>query len=268
MAVRFLVALLLAFLAIPAAAQTVSPEALRRHIDVLASDSFEGREPGTEGEKKSIAYIARQMQALGLEPAGPQGSWYQPLEVSVRRPGDPTASVWQGKHKNRDHIELNSDGVILIGRSAHETLAGAPVAFAGHGAVIPARGIDQLAGADLTGAVALILYDAPDTPGFPSFAERVDAVAAHGAAAVIGIVGRDLPWPVVQRLYDAGQKRLAMQVPPPIVGAMSQAAAETLVQAAHRDFATLLAAPGPSFTPVPLRLRATFDVVPSIETIA
>src|SRR5215213_4667244 len=133
MAIRFLVALLLVLLAFPAAAQGVSPEALRRHIDVLASDAFEGREPGTEGEKKSIAYIARQMQSLGLEPAGPKGSWLQPLEVTVRRPGDPTTSLWQGRRKRRDRIELDSDGLVLIGRSARETIAGAPVVFAGHG---------------------------------------------------------------------------------------------------------------------------------------
>jgi hypothetical protein len=268
MAVRFFVALFLLLLAFPAAAQSISPEALRRHIDVLASDAFEGREPGTEGEKKTIAYVARQMQSLGLEPAGPKGSWYQPLEVAVRRPGDPTTSLWQGRRKRRDRVEIDSDGLVLIGRSAHETLAGAPVIFAGHGAVIPDKGIDQLAGADLKGAVVLILYDAPETTGFPTYAARVDAIAARGAAAVIGIVGRELPWPVVQRLYEAGQKRLAIEAPAPIAGAMSQAAAETLLHAAHRDLAVLLAAPGPSFTPVPLRLRATLDVVTSIETIA
>src|SRR4051794_15212555 len=94
MPVRFLVIVALIFFAFPAAAEPVSPEALRRHIDILASDSFAGREPGTEGEQKSIAYIAGQMRSFGLEPAGPRNSWYQPLEVTVRRPGDQT-SLWR-----------------------------------------------------------------------------------------------------------------------------------------------------------------------------
>ena len=46
----------------------------------------------------------------------------------------------------------------------------APVIFAGHGVRLPERGVDQLAGADLQGAVVIILFDAPDIPGFPSFA--------------------------------------------------------------------------------------------------
>ena len=267
MAVRFLAILHLLFAACSAAAQPVSPEALRRHIDVLASDGFEGREPGTEGERKTVAYIAGQMRSFGLEPAGPARSWYQPVEVIVRRPGD-QSSVWQGRRKRRDRIALDRDGLVLVGRSARETLAEAPVIFAGHGAVIPGKGIDQLAGADLKGAVVLILYDAPETPGFPAYAERVEAVAARGAAAVIGIVGKELPWPVVQRLYDAGQKRLAIQPPAPIAGAMSQAAAESLMRAAHGDLAVLLAVPGPAFRPVPLRLRATLDVATAIQTIA
>jgi len=267
MAVRFLVALVVVLIAFPAAAQPVSTEALRRHIDVLASDAFEGREPGTEGERRTIVYIAGRMQASGLEPAGPDNSWYQEVGVVVRRPGDQT-SLWQGRRKKRDRIALDRDGLILIGRSGRERLADAPVIFAGHGAVIPGKGIDQLAGADLKGAVVLILYDAPAAPGFPAYADRVEAVAARGAAAVIGIVGRELPWPVVQRLYDSGQKRLAVRPPAPIAGAMSQSAAESLLHAAHSDLAALLAAPGPSFAPVRLKLRATFDVATAIETLA
>ncbi len=267
MAVRFLAALALVLLPIlPASAEPVSTEALRRHIDILASDAFEGREPGTAGEQKSIAYIAGQMRSYGLEPGGPRNSWYQPLEVKGRRAGDQT-SVWRARSGKRQRIELGRDELVLLGRSARETLADAPVVFAGHGAVIADKGIDQLAGADLKGAVVLILYDAPEGAGIPSYPERVEAVAAAGAAAVIGIIGPELPWPVVQRLYDIGQKRLAIHDPAPLAGAISQAAAESLVSASGGDFAALLATPGPSFTPVPLRLRASFEVDTAIETI-
>jgi Zn-dependent M28 family amino/carboxypeptidase len=266
MAVRLLAAVALLLAAAPALAEPVSTEALRRHIDILASDAFEGRAPGTEGEQKSIAYIAGQMRSFGLEPAGPSNSWYQPLEVKNRRPGD-QSSVWQVRGGKGEKFELGPDEIVLIGRSARETLSKAPVVFAGHGAVIPGKGVDQLAGADLKGAVVLILYDAPDGAGLPGYSERVAAVAARGAAAVIGIIGRELPWPVVQRVYDSGQTRLAIHDPAPIAGAMSQAAAESILRAAGADLATLLAVPGPSFTAVPLRLRASFQVATSIDTI-
>jgi Zn-dependent M28 family amino/carboxypeptidase len=266
MALRFFAALALLLVAPPASAEPVSTGALRNHIDVLASDDFAGREPGTEGERKSIAYIAGQMRSFGLEPAGPRNSWYQPLEVKGRRPGD-QRSVWQPGTGKRERIELGRDEVILLGRSARESLSQAPVFFAGHGAVIPDKGVDQLAGADLKGAVVLILYDTPEGAGLPGYSERSEAVAAAGAAAVIGIIGKELPWPVVQRVYEAGQKRLAIHDPAQLAGVMSQAAAETLVSAAGGDLAALLATPGPSFKPVPLKLRASVEVATAIETI-
>ncbi|HEY0129927.1 MAG TPA: M20/M25/M40 family metallo-hydrolase [Allosphingosinicella sp.] len=266
MAVRLLSALALLLLALPASAEPVSTEALRRHIDVLASDGFAGREPGTEGERKSIAYIAGQMRAFGLEPAGPGNSWYQPVEVKGRRPGDQT-SVWQARGGKGERVELGRDEIILLGRSARETLAQAPVVFAGHGAVIADKGIDQLAGADLKGAVVLILYDTPEGAGLPGYSERAAAVAAAGAAAVIGIMDQELPWPVVQRVYDAGQKRLAIHDPARLAGAISQAAAESVLRAGGADLAALLATPGPGFKAVPLKLRASFDVATAIETI-
>jgi hypothetical protein len=263
---RFFSAFAFLLLALPASAQPVSTDALRRHIDVLAGDDFAGREPGTEGERKSIAYIAAQMRSSGLEPGGPRNSWYQPLDVTVRRPGDQT-SLWRVKGRKAERIEFGRDEVIVYGRSARETLDSAPVVFAGHGAVIADKGINQLAGADLKGAVVLILYDGPETAGFPGYSERAATVAAAGAAAVIGIIGKELPWPVVQRVYDSGQKKLAIHVPPPLAGAMSQAAAEKLLSASGSDPAALLATPGPAFKPVPLKLRASFDVATAIETI-
>jgi Zn-dependent M28 family amino/carboxypeptidase len=265
MAFRLAAALLL-LAPCSAPAWAISADGIRRHIDVLASDAFEGREPGTAGEQKSIAYIARQMQSAGLEPAGPRNSWYQPLEVRVRRPSDQT-SLWQPKGKRSEPIMLDRDEVILIGRSAHETLASAPVVFAGHGAVIPDQDVDQLAGGDVKGAVVLILYDSPAVAGFPAYSERVEAAAARGAAAVIGIVGDDLPWPVVQRLYDSGQKRLAVEAPAPIQGAISLAAAQRLLSAAGADPGRLLRPPAPGFRAVPLKLKASLDVATQIDNI-
>lgn len=264
---RFLAAAALLLAPLPAISQPISAEGLRKHIDILASDAFEGREPGSAGEAKTIAYIASKMQASGLEPAGPRNSWYQPLEVQVRRPGDQT-SLWQARGKRAERIVLDRDELVLLGRSARERLGPAPVVFAGHGAVIPGKGIDQLAGDDIKGAIVLILYESPATPGFPAYSDRVAAAAARGAAAVIAIVGDSLPWPVVQRMYDAGQKRLSVTPPAPIQGVMSQSAAERLVRSTGGDFARLIDRRGATFAPVPLKLRGTLDVATAIETIA
>ncbi len=54
--------------------QHVSAETLRRHLKIIASDSLEGRETGTPGERKASAYISKTFKALDLEqPSGTNG---------------------------------------------------------------------------------------------------------------------------------------------------------------------------------------------------
>ncbi|HSW33180.1 MAG TPA: hypothetical protein VLH36_06140, partial [Steroidobacteraceae bacterium] len=43
-------------------APAFSETAYRAHIERLSSDDFEGRAPGTEGEKKTLAYIEQQFR--------------------------------------------------------------------------------------------------------------------------------------------------------------------------------------------------------------
>jgi len=43
---------------------------LKKHISTLASDKFEGREPGTKGEQLAADYIISQFKDIGLKPMG------------------------------------------------------------------------------------------------------------------------------------------------------------------------------------------------------
>jgi hypothetical protein len=111
-----------------ARAPNVTAEQMRRHIDVLASDAFEGRKPGTEGENKTLLYIATELQRLGLEPAAGNGSWYQPVALVHRRPSGQRASWSAGGRP----IPMD-DNLVLAGREPTEQLRDAPVIFVGQG---------------------------------------------------------------------------------------------------------------------------------------
>ena len=50
-------------------------------IAALSSDSFKGRMSGTEGETKTIAYLAAQLSAFGVSGGMPGGSYYMPFEI-------------------------------------------------------------------------------------------------------------------------------------------------------------------------------------------
>jgi hypothetical protein len=68
-----------------AAAPAFSEAAYRKHIEVLSSDAFEGRAPGTAGEQKTLAYIEAQFKAAGLQPFDGK-SFLQPVPVVEIKP--------------------------------------------------------------------------------------------------------------------------------------------------------------------------------------
>src|SRR5262245_32275689 len=55
--------------------------ALAAHDRFLASDLLEGRGPGTRGDDLAMAYIAAQFEALGLQPDGDNGTYYQKIAL-------------------------------------------------------------------------------------------------------------------------------------------------------------------------------------------
>ena len=69
----------------------LSAERLLADITMLASDSFQGRAPGTVGEELTVAYLTAQFQAAGLEPGNPDGSWVQAVDL-VGIKGTPMAT--------------------------------------------------------------------------------------------------------------------------------------------------------------------------------
>ncbi|MEA3016669.1 MAG: hypothetical protein QOI38_1391 [Sphingomonadales bacterium] len=253
--------------AAPAAAPRdapVTPSEMMRHIEMLASDAFEGRAPATEGERRTIAYISAELARRGLEPAGADGGWYQPVAL-IRRSAGGHRARWTA---NGRPLAFDDRRIALIGSRAEQRIADAPVVFAGHGFVDRARGIDQLAGADLRGAVVLILVEPPDVPGFAPYEDRVRTVAAAGAAAVIGVVADDVPW---RLLLEAGANSRAEREDgiPAISGTIGAGEVARLLAEGGGDFAALLdERPGPSFRAVPLNLRASFEVTSNVRRYA
>lgn len=63
--------------ALTAAAKTITAAESKTHVDVLADDSFEGREGGSRGGKAAGGYLANELKKLGLRGAGDNGSFFQ-----------------------------------------------------------------------------------------------------------------------------------------------------------------------------------------------
>ena len=57
---------------------------LRAHMSFLADDLLEGRDTGTRGYRIAARYVAAELEAMGLEAAGDDGSFFQMVPASTR----------------------------------------------------------------------------------------------------------------------------------------------------------------------------------------
>jgi hypothetical protein len=145
----------------------IEPDALLAHIKFLASDELKGRGNGTEGLDRAAEYIARGFSEAGLQPAGKDGTWFQPFEI--------VAGLSVGRD-NRLTIEHGETRVMLTLGASYYPLAApsnetpsvasaelddVPLVFAGYGLVVPSPAYDDYAKVDVKGKAVLIFSHEP-----------------------------------------------------------------------------------------------------------
>ncbi len=67
-----------------AARASITATEAQRHVDVLADDSFEGREAGSRGGRAAGGYVVSHLQRHGLKGAGDDGGYYQSFDAGYR----------------------------------------------------------------------------------------------------------------------------------------------------------------------------------------
>ncbi len=66
-------------------AQEIDAETLKKHLTIIASDEYAGRETGYAGQKKAEKYLIEQFKKLGMAP-GNNGSYIQEFDVVTSQP--------------------------------------------------------------------------------------------------------------------------------------------------------------------------------------
>ena len=114
--------------------------ALRSHVVTLSSEEFGGREPGTDGETKTLRYLARQWFDIGLESGtnNPGSAWFAPVELVERVPAASRVAFRRGKQR----LAVSQDGAFVVTSGLRSLVENAPVLFVGarHRAGAAARG--------------------------------------------------------------------------------------------------------------------------------
>ncbi len=109
---------------------------LREWIRTLASDEFGGRKPMTSYENKTVDYIARQLQEIGLEPAF-NDSWFQPFNL-IAVTAKPVGYQFVVSGKKKAVLRYPDDAMVWTSRAVNQiNLPKAEYVFCGFGICAP-----------------------------------------------------------------------------------------------------------------------------------
>jgi Zn-dependent M28 family amino/carboxypeptidase len=206
----------ISLLALPACQRTPAPEVvtvqenaaaaqrIRADVGYLADDRRQGRLTGTPGYDQAADHVVQRFAAIGLQPAGERGGWFQsvPLLRATRElAGARFVIVRDGK---RNELRVREQFLPGLSYSVAEAAVEAPAVFVGHGVSAPELHYDDFAGLDLHGRIAVLFSGAPmrfdpDRRALhAATSEKLRALAERGAigAVFVNTVADEvqLPW--------------------------------------------------------------------------
>ena len=129
------------------------------HIQVLADDNMEGRNTGSPGHRRAAQFVAGEFERAGLKPAGTSG-YFQAVHLDVRSIDEPASNLALVRDGKAMPLTLGEDASFSL-RADLAPHVDAPAVFVGHGLVIPELHIDELAGLDLKGKIAVFINGGP-----------------------------------------------------------------------------------------------------------
>ncbi len=260
-----------------AAVQSVD---LQRWIAKLSADELQGRAPATPGDAAARAYIAAELNAIGLEP-GDGTQWEQPFELLSVTSKMPAQWTFQGTSQSLA-LALRDQYVAVSGAStATASVEDAEVVFVGYGIQAPEYGWDDFKQRDLRGKVLLMLNNDPDwDPAlfaggtrlyYGRWSYKYESAARQGAAGAIVIhttASAGYPFSVLQSGASGPQFELPSSDPRCTIEAwVTEDAARSLVSLAGKDLAALIrSAKRKDFEPVSLGLTTSIAFQNDVTT--
>ena len=271
----------------------IDQKAILERINVLSSDEYEGRLPGTKGEELTVTYLTGESKKLGLQPGNPDGTYVQKVPLvgitgaqaqpfTVTRGGQTRTFKW-------------SDDVVAFTKRVQDnvSIANSDLIFAGYGVTAPEYNWDDFKGVDVKGKTIIVLVNDPQLPDaadpskldakmfngqamtyYGRWTYKYEKAAELGAAAVFIVhetATAGYPYPVVQGFLgerfslvadDKNMGRAALE------GWFSLDTAKAIFKMAGQDFDALKKqALSRDFKPVPLNMKASMGVRNAMRTI-
>jgi len=134
--------------------------AIEKHLQVLASDFFEGRGTGTKGGDLAAKYIADEFSKYGLKTVGEESSFYQniPMHGSFPLPAS-ELKIYQEDQENS--LKLYKD--YLLYNSGQQTFTPTPLQliFVGYGIIAPEFDYNDYQSINVEGKIVVFLDGEP-----------------------------------------------------------------------------------------------------------
>jgi Zn-dependent M28 family amino/carboxypeptidase len=260
------------------------------HVQRLASDEFEGRKPGTMGERVTTTYLVDQFQRMGLKP-GYKGNWLQtvPMVETTLLDADKVAlDVAEGG--NVEKFAYRGDTIVNAPQATGAVeVKDSAIVFAGYGVVAPEYQWNDYAGLDVKGKTVVVLINDPGWGNHDASLFKGDAMtyygrwtykfeqaARQGAAACLIVhdtAAAAYPWEVVVNSWSGPQFYLTTTDDPeprvPVAGWITTEAARRLFGKAGADFDALKkSADVRGFKPTALAAKLSVSLHSQVRSIS
>ena len=176
--------------------ETVTAADLSKHLTILASDEYEGRNTGEKGQKMAAEYIAREFREDGLTGPVTAGSnpYYQAFDLEKTQWGNGYITIGNQKF-------LMMQDFFVLGSSPYQTEQTADVVFAGYG--IDDTKYSDYANVDVTGKMVVVLAGEPKgsngnflisgtdkaSDWGNDYRKKRNAATKHGAKSILVVTG-------------------------------------------------------------------------------
>ena len=257
-----------------------SAERLSADIRTISADDYQGRYPGTEGERKVLAFLQAQYEAMGLEPGGPNGQWLQPVELKRYTPVAGGTASWTGPDGQSHALTVGTDITLrAVTNDGRASIRNAGLVFAGYGITAPERNWDDYGDIDVRGKIVVVISGEPDgalfngeyATNYQSGAYKADEAFRRGAVGVITLIAQPASSPQWQgtargstrtRTLTPGAANLEFS------GAMNHDLAFAMASAAGLGMDSFANTGSGSFKAVPLNgVSLSLDVSETIDTL-
>ncbi|NOU17048.1 MAG: M28 family peptidase [Bacteroidales bacterium] len=260
-------------------------EEFKTRIATLASDEFQGRFPGTIGEKKTIQYLEEQFKQIGAKP-GNGNSYFQEVPL-LKITSDQTTKLQLSKGAETLILNFSDD---FIGGTPQPVenieISKSNLVFVGYGINAPEFNWNDYKDIDVKGKVVLALVNDPgfrDSTLFKGknmtyygrWIYKYEEAARQGAAGIILVhetEAASYPWGVVQNSWSGTRFYLADNTVTKsglkLQGWLTNEAAHRVFKIAGLDYdQQLKTASTRGFTSVDMKLSTSINFKNKVEYI-